>query len=150
LTATVVKDEHYMGAIFERIQGSIRDAGLCLADVTGGNPNVMWEAAYGHALGKQVIFIAQGTADQIPFDVRHNNCILYDLSSDALATLQRKIAETVRSVLEGQTSDLQILRQIVLPNSIKGASSSFVVAIRPPCPIGQPAELAKAGERDQQ
>jgi len=74
LTATVVKDEHYVGAIFERIQGSIREAGLCLADVTGGNPNVMWEAAYGHALGKQVIFIAQGTADQIPFDVRHNNC----------------------------------------------------------------------------
>ena len=131
LTATVVKDEHYAGAIFERIQGSIKEAGLCLADVTGGNPNVMWEAAYGHALVKQVIFIAQGTADQIPFDVRHNNCILYDLSSEGLATLKRKIAETARAVLEGQTSDLQVLRQIVLPNSIKGASSSFVVATNP-------------------
>ena len=130
LTATIVKDEHYVGAIFERIQGSIGDAELCVADVTGGNPNVMWEAAYGEALGKQVIFIAQAV-DEIPFDVRHNRCILYDVSPTGLANLKREIAQTIRAVLGGQTSDLQTLRQIVLPNSIKGAGSTFVVAANP-------------------
>ena len=60
LTATVIRDEHYTGAIFERIQELIKQSKVCVADVTGGNPNVMWEAAYAHALARPVIFIAQG------------------------------------------------------------------------------------------
>ena len=131
LSAVLVKDEPYIGAIFEKIQGLIQEAELCLADVTGGNPNVMWEAAYAHALGKPVLFIAQGTAYDIPFDVRHNNCIMYDLSPEGLADLKRSIAQTTKAVREGQTSDLQLLREIVLPKRVGGASVPFVVATNP-------------------
>lgn len=131
LAATVARDEHYTGAIFERVQSLIREADLCLADVTGGNPNVMWEAAYGQALGKPVVFIAQGTTDDIPFNVRHNNCILYDQSLEGLANLKQNIAGTIRAVRKDQTSDLQLLREIVLPSTIKVASAPFVVATNP-------------------
>jgi len=131
LAISVVKDEQYVGAVFERIQELIKQAKVCLADVTGGNPNVMWEAAYGQALGKPLVFIAQGPAEAIPFDVRHNRCILYDLSPEGLEKLRRDIAETIRAVLEGRGSDLQLMRQILLPKSIAAAASKFVVATNP-------------------
>jgi hypothetical protein len=132
VTATVVKEEIYTGPIFERIQDSINRAMFCVADVTGGNPNVMWEAAYAHALGKPVVFVAQGRAEAIPFDVRHNRCIMYDAdSSEALAKLKKEIEQTVGSLLQGQVSDVQSMRQMILPNSIRGFSSDLVVAANP-------------------
>lgn len=131
MAATLVKDEQYIGPVFEQIQSLIADAHLCIADVTGGNPNVMWEAAYGEALGKPMIFIAQGAAEAIPFNIRQNRCILYTVTPDGMANLQRDITETVRAVLAGETSDLHLLRQMLLPKSITETPSTFVVAASP-------------------
>lgn len=117
VVATLVKDEQYVGPVFERIQSLIADARLCIADVTGGNPNVMWEAAYGEALGKPIVFIAQGTAEAIPFNIRQNRCILYAITPEGMSNLRRNITETVRSILAGETSDLHLLRQMLLPRA---------------------------------
>jgi len=131
LTGTVVKDEHYVGAIFEKIRDLIEQARLCIADVTGGNPNVMWEAAYSQAIGKPIVFIAQGTAQAIPFDVRHNRCIIYDLTPKGLEHLRLEIAQTIAAVLKDEKSDLHLMQQITVPKSIKSLSTSFVVAVNP-------------------
>lgn len=131
ITATLVKDEQYVGPVFERIQSMITESLLCIADVTGGNPNVMWEAAYGEALGKPIVFIAQGSAEAIPFNIRQNRCILYDVTPAGLSTLQHDIVHTIRSIIAGETSDLQLLRQILLPKSIVGTPAPFVVVSSP-------------------
>lgn len=132
LIPAVVREEVYLGPIFEQIQASINRSKLCLADVTGGNPNVMWEAAYAHALGKPVVFIAQGKPEAIPFDIRHNRCIMYDFSSPAsLAELKDSIEQTIRAVLQGEASDLEAIRQIILPKSLNTSSTEFVVASNP-------------------
>jgi hypothetical protein len=131
ISATLVKDEQYVGPVFERIQAMITESLLCIADVTGGNPNVMWEAAYGEALGKPIVFIAQGSAEAIPFNIRQNRCILYDLTPAGLSTLQHDITHTIRSITAGETSDLQLLRQMLLPRSIAEVPAPFVVASSP-------------------
>src|SRR5205823_226322 len=132
MTATIVKEEIYTGPVYERIEQSIRRAKFCVADVTGGNPNVMWETAFAHALGKPVIFVAQGTAESIPYDVRHNRCIMYNAQSqEDLANLRSEIAKTLRSFLAGETSDLQAIRQLILPKSIADSASEFVLAVNP-------------------
>jgi hypothetical protein len=65
------------GIITEELLSDIKNSLLCIADVTNGNPNVMWEVGYAMALNKDVILIAQD--DQgLPFDINHWRVIRYD------------------------------------------------------------------------
>lgn len=65
------------GMITEELVSEIKNSLLCIADVTNGNSNVMWEVGYAMALNKDVILIAQD--DQVlPFDINHWRVIKYD------------------------------------------------------------------------
>ena len=65
------------GRITEQIMESIRDADLLIADLSGNNPNVMYELGYGHALCKPTIIINQEVSSS-PFDVKDFRQIVYD------------------------------------------------------------------------
>jgi hypothetical protein len=52
------------GSITQDLVEMIRKSTLCLADVTGANPNVMWEVGFAAALGKPVIAITQQNGAQ--------------------------------------------------------------------------------------
>lgn len=56
--------------IIEDIWIKINQAAFIIADVTGRNPNVMYELGIAHTLGKPVILITQ-EIDKIPFDFTH-------------------------------------------------------------------------------
>lgn len=74
----VRSDEIYgAGAIIDDIHRSIMNAAICIADVTGRNPNVSYELGMAHALGKPVLIITQDVKD-IPFDYQHLRAITYD------------------------------------------------------------------------
>src|SRR5258708_21790898 len=51
--------------------------------MTGRNPNVFYEVGYAHALGKIVLLLTQ-KADDIPFDLKHHQHIVYGGSIDVL------------------------------------------------------------------
>lgn len=56
------------GIISEQIVGRIQNDDLVIADLTGGNPNVFYELAVRHAVGKPTIQIIE-KGERIPFDV---------------------------------------------------------------------------------
>jgi len=91
-------DEIYgAGAIIDDIHRSILNASICIADVTGRNPNVSYELGMAHALGKPVLIITQDIKD-IPFDYQHLRAITYDPRSFGWET---PFIETVaRTILE--------------------------------------------------
>lgn len=62
--------------ILTQIYQKIKEADLIVAEMTGRNPNVFYEAGYAHALNKQVIFLTQKEED-IPFDLKHYPHIVY-------------------------------------------------------------------------
>lgn len=65
--------------ITDRIIQSIMDSDICVADLTGLNPNVLYEIGVRHASSKPCIHIAQeGT--HLPFDVTQFNTIFFDVS----------------------------------------------------------------------
>ena len=66
-----------------------------LADVTGKNPNVMYEIGMAHTIGKPVIIITQ-QIDDVPFDLRHYRCIIYEYTPRGCKDLERKISGTLR------------------------------------------------------
>jgi hypothetical protein len=67
-----------VGVIVDQIWGKIQEAQIIVADATNKNPNVFYEMGLAHALGKDVIILAQ-SIDDIPFDLRHRRAIVYNI-----------------------------------------------------------------------
>ncbi len=65
-----------------------------MADVTEARPNCYYELGIAHALGKEVIHLANDSAD-IHFDIKDFNFILYSRVTDLQQKLEQRIAATV-------------------------------------------------------
>ena len=91
-------DIYGTGSIIEDIWAGINRARLIVADLTGRNPNVLYEVGICHTLGKNVIMLAQ-TADDIPFDLRHLRSIIYNYTPRGCKRLEEILAATVEKLL---------------------------------------------------
>ncbi|MBA7664682.1 hypothetical protein ES703_72743 [subsurface metagenome] len=66
----------HAGGLIERIVEQIYRADILVADMTDHNPNVLYEVGIAHTLGKTVALVVQDV-NQIPFDLRNKNHIVY-------------------------------------------------------------------------
>lgn len=72
----VAHRRYEIGSINDRVVKSIYNADLVIANLTGLNPNVMYELAIRYSFGKPAMVIAEkGT--KLPFDVIDENTIFY-------------------------------------------------------------------------
>lgn len=86
-----VDEQIFTESIMERIVNQITKADIIVADMTGRNPNVLYEVGYANALGKPIILLSQH-ADDIPFDLKHYPHIIYGGSSGRLESeLERRL-----------------------------------------------------------
>jgi len=85
------------GRITDDLVRELNESAICIADLTGCNPNVMWEVGYAMALRKPVIFISQEVGS-LPFDLRLMRTIPYQRHSLAVS-LERQLAEAFRETL---------------------------------------------------
>jgi hypothetical protein len=97
-TAERVDEQIFHANILQRIYEQIAVADLVIAEMSGRNPNVFYEAGYAHALGKIVIFLTRDAAD-IPFDLQQYPHIVYD---NGLTKLKRELERRVRRTLESR------------------------------------------------
>lgn len=65
-----------LGSINTQVITSILDADLVVANLTGTNPNVMYELCLRHAIAKPVIHICEEGTD-LPFDIKDSRTIFY-------------------------------------------------------------------------
>ena len=80
-----IDEQIFMEGMLERIFNQINKADVIIADMTGKNPNVFYEVGYAHALNKVVLLITQ-SAEDIPFDLKHRQHIIYGGKIDQLRT----------------------------------------------------------------
>jgi hypothetical protein len=85
------------GSITEQIVEAIRQADVLIADVTGSNPNVMYELGYADALGKPVVLLNQDVGAS-PFDIKVVRQI--DYTSGGLEALEARLEAFLRTCLE--------------------------------------------------
>ena len=83
------------GRITEQLLEAIQTSDLVVADISGRNPNVMYELGYAHALKKQVI-VLNSTPDA-PFDIADYRWISY--SGTDLSPQQDKLVRFLRNTL---------------------------------------------------
>lgn len=89
------------GRITERLLEELRSASICIADLTGSKPNVMWEVGYAMALGKPTIIVTQEKGE-LPFDIRDMETLHYDrnhLSETLGQPLRRATIDTMSTLL---------------------------------------------------
>ncbi len=87
------------GKIIDQIWSGINSARVLVAELTGRNPNVLYELGIAHALRKPVVLVSSNEED-VPFDVRHVRVIYYDVRDPFWGTkLIEKVAENILSAL---------------------------------------------------
>jgi hypothetical protein len=90
-----VDEQIFLESILERIYAQIESADIVIAEMTGRNPNVFYEAGYAHGLGRPVVLLTQ-SADDIPFDLRHYPHVVYGKS---IATLKRELEKRLAAIV---------------------------------------------------
>lgn len=85
--------------IIEDIWKSINEAKIIIADVTERNPNVFYEIGIAHTVGKNVIIISQDM-DDVPFDLRHLRCIIYETTPRGAKNLVEQLKSTILSLIK--------------------------------------------------
>ena len=83
-------------AIVRDITRCIYSARLIIADVSGRNPNVLYELGLAHAAKKPVIILVQQEED-IPFDLKHIRYLTYDALN--LDDLRPELEERIKNTL---------------------------------------------------
>lgn len=95
------------GKIIEQIWAGLKRAKVLVAELTGRNPNVLYELGLAHALNKPVVLISSNE-DDVPFDVRHVRVIYYDVNDPFWGEkLIAKVAENVASALANPSDAIQ-------------------------------------------
>ena len=76
----------------------INEAKVIVADLTERNPNVFYEVGLAHAIGKEVILLAQSVED-IPFDLRHLRTIIYKNDYRGQTELHETLKKTITAIV---------------------------------------------------
>ncbi|MFF5313073.1 hypothetical protein [Streptomyces massasporeus] len=87
----------HAGDINEQICRHVVEFDLVVADVSGGNPNVMYELGLRHITGKPTIHI--GEAGQLPFDIASIRTIRYQRTRSHLAGARKEIESALEAGL---------------------------------------------------
>jgi hypothetical protein len=86
--------------IVEDIWQALHSADFVIADITGRNPNVLYELGIAHTIAKPVLILSQ-TADDIPIDLATRRMEIYDRSAtDWNERLKAKVTQAIEKMLE--------------------------------------------------
>ena len=97
-----------VSSITSEIVQLVQDSGLCIIDITGHNPNVMYECGRRHETAKPFIMVA-AEGEKLPFDINTIRTIFYNLNDareirNTVRTIQAIIEKMLESGLEPERS----------------------------------------------
>ena len=101
----------------EAIEDGIRNAAVCLADITTDNPNVWYELGFAFAIGRPVVMLCSNERipAKYPFDIQHRTVIGYKSeSSSDFNNLKVTLCERIKAMLNKS----EALRQIAEADQI--------------------------------
>lgn len=89
----------------EDIERGIREAALCLAEISLDNPNVWFELGYAIACGKSVILVCSTGRERFPFDIQHRLVIRWaNQSLSDFDDLKKKIIQRAKALVMKDSS----------------------------------------------
>lgn len=102
-----VRSDQMLGLqpVIEKIEKAIRDADICVAEVSTDNPNVWLELGYALALQQPVVILCdRSVRERLPFDIQHRPVILYRADSKSgFEDLEKRLVLEVSNQLATRT-----------------------------------------------
>lgn len=140
----------------DAIERGIRDAAVCLAEITTDNPNVWFELGYALACGKEVVMVCKKErGSKFPFDVQHRAIITYGteaptdfqklrgqlterlMAANAKGPALERLSQTPLQPAEGLAAHEQVCLAVVSEYSLAPDHSVYPVFIK--------SDMEKAG-----
>jgi len=86
------------GSISHQVIKWLHEADLVVADLTGANPNVIYELAIRHSFNKISIHLID-KAETIPFDLKDERTIIFDIEDlDSIDGCKRELAKNIKEI----------------------------------------------------
>src|SRR5262245_43027403 len=106
LDAYRVDQDPNVAVPIEDIENGIREARVCLADITLDNPNVWFELGFAFSAGKNVVLVCSSErTTKFPFDVQHRSIIRYTSESPRdFETLKKSITTKIKAFMHREES----------------------------------------------
>ena len=98
------------GEIPEAIFRSLRDADVVIADLSGANPNVMYELGLRHTLNKVTVTLTARSDSPQPFDVHVIRTIFFQRSSAGYVDARERQAASLKMGIAGKFSPVTATR----------------------------------------
>jgi hypothetical protein len=83
--------------VMQDVFNLIYRSAVTIVDLSGRNPNVMYECGIAHTLGRPVLPLSRGL-EALPFDLAHHRILAYDPSEDGLARMRVRLESRLRSM----------------------------------------------------
>ena len=112
------------GSITGQIIKHLLNDELVIANLTKLNPNVMYELAVRHAVGKPVVMIAEEGTEN-PFDVYGERVIRFQGDFKGVEELKNRMEQTIKESLEEDEPDNPIYRAKKLFSMLDTADSDY-------------------------
>lgn len=92
--------------VINKIETAIKDASICLAEISVDNPNVWLELGYALALDRPTVILCdRALRGKLPFDISHRPVILYRTDSKSgYEELEKGIVKYIKNELEKATT----------------------------------------------
>lgn len=87
-------------SVLQDVIRGIADAALIVADVSGLNPNVLYELGLAHALGKRAVMITRNL-EELPFDLRPYRANEYSIRFNEAGRIAETLTAVGEAVLNG-------------------------------------------------
>ena len=96
-------DEVAMGSIAKSIFEQIYCSDFIVADLTYSNPNVFYEIAISHTIGRKTILISRD--EKIPFDISQDHVIRYTDTVNGASLLTKELKGKIERLNNGEFID---------------------------------------------
>jgi hypothetical protein len=97
-TCIRIDKEYFQGEIVQKLKQDIKDSIVMIADISGANPNVLYEVGFSHGIGKPTKHICSTPLKNLPFDVKTSKTISY--KKGQTHALKGKLAKELKELLK--------------------------------------------------
>ncbi|MCS6177404.1 hypothetical protein [Shewanella baltica] len=88
-------EQNFKGDIFSHVLSNIVKAKVVVANLSGRNPNVLYELGIAHSLDKTTIMVSQ-LLDDLPVDIKSKRIVTYNETSDLETSLPVELLKAMK------------------------------------------------------